>query len=225
MLREELNWKVHPKRYQDKMQEQYAQNMGVHTPGMQMSDVYSTWSATTTVQLLSAHTRDVQEMKKYLSMGQKARFWYAPRTKKEKEDSYIDSDLGVLNELHEQVVAMHKWMRKDIGGMNAMRRGQHEEHKASLIAEVERLTAKPPAHDKIGIKEVEKARYIAAAKHMANFNEEQIKQIILRSQSFINFRLATARKEDSEAITDWIEDILDARQGYKKGAHMDTWDE
>ena len=31
MLRVELNWKVHPKRYQDKMQEQYAQNMGVHT--------------------------------------------------------------------------------------------------------------------------------------------------------------------------------------------------
>ena len=72
----------------------------------------------------------------------------------------------------------------------------------------------------MGIKEGEKARYIAAAKHMANFNEEQIKQIIARSQSFINFRLATARKEDSEAITDWIEDILDASQGYKK-AH--TW--
>ena len=62
MLREDLKWKVHPKRYQDKMQEQYAQNLGVHTPGMQMSDVYSTWSATTTVQLLPAHTRDKKEI-------------------------------------------------------------------------------------------------------------------------------------------------------------------
>ena len=82
MLREDLKWQVHPKRYQDKMHEQYAQSMGVHTPGMQMSDVYSTWSATTTVQLLSAHTRDKQEIKKYLGVGQKARFWYAPRPKK-----------------------------------------------------------------------------------------------------------------------------------------------
>ena len=92
----------------------------------------------------------------------------------------MDSDLGVLTELHKQFVAMHKCMRKDIGGMNAMQRGQHEEHKASLIAEVERLILKLPAHDKMGIKEVEKTRYIAAAKHMASFNEEQIKQIILR---------------------------------------------
>ena len=56
---------------------------------------------------------------------------------------------------------------------------------------------------------------------MANFNEEQIKQIIGRSQSFINYRLAAARKEDSEAITDWIEDILDASQGHRK-AHAWT---
>ena len=32
--------------------------------------------------------------------------------------------------------------------------------------------------------------------------------------------MATSKKEESEAITDWIEEILDASQGYKK-AH--TW--
>ena len=112
MLREDLRGKVHPKRYQDKMQEQYAQKIGVHTPGMQMSDVYSLWSATTTVQMLSAYTRDKQEIKKYLSLGQKARYWYAPREKKEKEDSHVDSDLGILIELHKQFVSMHKWEKR-----------------------------------------------------------------------------------------------------------------
>ena len=82
LLRDDLKWKVHPKRYQDKMQEQDAQMIGVHTPGMQMSDVYSLWSATNTIQMLSAHTRDKQEIKKYLSLGQKARYWYAPKGEK-----------------------------------------------------------------------------------------------------------------------------------------------
>ena len=90
------------------MQEQYAQHLGIQTPGMQIADVYSVWSATETVQLLSRHTRDTKEIAKYMSTGQKARFWYAPRPKKEKEDSYVDSDLGVLIELHKQYVSMHK---------------------------------------------------------------------------------------------------------------------
>ena len=151
MLREELNWKLHPTRYQDKMQEQYAQNMGVHTPGMQMSDVYSTWSATTTVQLLSAHTRDKQEIKKYLSMGQKARFWYAPRTKKEKQDSYVDSDLGVLIELHKQFVAMHKWKLKETP-IETTKLASHMEHWDHFIAEIDRLIEKLPTHAQMGIK-------------------------------------------------------------------------
>ena len=126
------------------MQEQYAQNMGIHTPGMQMSDVYSTWSATTTVQLLSVHARDKQEIKKYLSMGQKARFWYAPRPKKGKEDSYVDSDLGVLIKLHKQFVAMHKWKLKQMPC--ATRLAQHMEHRDYLIAEIERIIEKLPTH-------------------------------------------------------------------------------
>ena len=99
-LREDLKWKIHPERYQDHAQEQYAQHLGVRTPGNQMADAYSIWSATTTVQLLSSHTRDAKEIAKYLGTGQKAKFWYAPRQKKEKEDSYTDSDLGVMVELH-----------------------------------------------------------------------------------------------------------------------------
>ena len=82
------------------MQEQHAQKIGLHTPGMQMSDVYSLWSATNTVQMMSAHTKDPKEIKKYLSLGQKARFWYGPRVKREKEDAYADSDIGVIIKLH-----------------------------------------------------------------------------------------------------------------------------
>ena len=150
ILRDDLKWRVHPKRYQDKMQEQYAQTMGIHTPSMQMSDVYSLWSAITTIQLLSAHTRDTKVYQKYLGVGQKARFWYAPRPKKEKEDTYVDSDLGVLTELHKQYVAMHKWMRKPTIGMNEMQKVQHQEHKAKLVSEVERLIYKTPCTWKNG---------------------------------------------------------------------------
>ena len=146
MLREDLQWKVHPKRYQDKLQEQYAQKIGVHTLGMQMSDVYSLWSATTTVQMLSAYTRDKQEIKKYLSLGQKARYWYAPRDKKEKEDSYIDSDLGILIELHKQFVAMHKWKNKETPE-EAFKLAQHIEHMDHLMVEIKRLTKNLPNHE------------------------------------------------------------------------------
>ena len=159
-----------------------------------MSDVYSLWSATTTVQLLSAYTRDKQEIRKYLSLGQKARFWYAPRSKKEKEDSYIDSDLGVLVEIHKQFVAMHKWELKETPEED-FKLAQHIAHMDHLMAEKDRLIEKLPNHAKMGIKEGEKARFITAAKHVRTFSEEQLKQIIIRSQSFINYRLTSARKE------------------------------
>ena len=107
-LREDLEWKIHPERYQDQLQEQYAHHLGIRIPGNQMADAYSIWSATTAIQLLSVHTRDTKEYRKYLGDGHKARFWYAPRPKKEKEETYVDSDLGVLTELHKQFVAMHK---------------------------------------------------------------------------------------------------------------------
>ena len=111
-----------------------------------MSDVYSLWSATTTVQLLSSHTRDKQEIKKYLSLGQKARCWYAPRAKKEKEDSYMDSELGILVELHKQVVAMHKWKLKE-PPEEAFKMTQHIEYMDHLMAEIDRLIRKLPTHE------------------------------------------------------------------------------
>ena len=170
LLSDDLNWKVHPKRYQDKMQEQYAQKIGVHTPGMQMSDVYSLWSATNTVQMLSAHTRDKQETKKYLSLGQQARYWYAPRGKKEKEDSYGDSDLGVMIELHKQFVSMHKWKTKETPE-DAAKLMQHIEHMDQMMDEIDRPIKKLLNHTKTGIKEGDKARFITAAKHARNFSD------------------------------------------------------
>ena len=99
-------------------------------------------------------------------MGQKARFWYAPRPKKEKEDSYVDTDSGVLTELDKQFVSMHKWKRKETIGMNEMQADQHADHKEYLIAEIERLIVKLPTHVQMGIKEGDKARFITAAKHV-----------------------------------------------------------
>ena len=116
---------------------------------------------------------------------------------------------------------MHKWMNKDTEGMTDRQASNHQHHRSTVISEVARLVGKLPAPSKMGINEADKTRYVAAAKQMASFNEEQIKQIIARSQSFINYRLAASRKEDSEAITDWVEDILDASQGYRK-AHAWT---
>ena len=102
-----------------------------------------------------------------------------------------------------------------------MQISNHQLHKNNVTAEITRLVGKLPASKHMGIKEADKVRFVAAARQMANFNEEQIKHIIARSQSFINYRLAASRKEDSEAITDWVEDILDASQGYRE-AHAWT---
>ena len=114
-----------------------------------MSDVYSLWSATNTVHMLSAHTRDKQEIKKYISLGQKARYWYAPREKKEKEDSYVDSDSGILIELHKQFVSMHKWKNKGTPE-DATQLTQHIEHLDKLMDEIDRLANKLPNHAKMG---------------------------------------------------------------------------
>ena len=46
---------------------------------MQLSDVYSLWSATNIVQMVSAHTKDPKELKGFLKLGQKAHFNYMPR--------------------------------------------------------------------------------------------------------------------------------------------------
>ena len=95
------------------MQEDYVKKLGWHTAGMQMADIYSVWSATNTVQMMSAHTRDTKEMTKYLGLGQKVRFWYGHRPKKDKEDTYRDTDLGVMIELHKQFTSMQIWKNKD----------------------------------------------------------------------------------------------------------------
>ena len=43
-----------------------------------------------------------------------------------------------------------------------------------------------------------------------------MQSIIAKSQSYINYKLAARRKEDSNQVTDWIEEILDASMRYKK---------
>ena len=92
----------------------------------------------------------------------------------------------------------------------------HIQHMDHTEGEVNRLLPKLPLPAEIGIEQAEKLRFMAAAKHTRNFSIQQMQNIIAKSQSYINFILAKRRKEDSNHITDWIEEILDASTGYKK---------
>ena len=56
-----MGWKTPGARYQDKHQEYYAQHIGWQTAGMHMADIYSMWSATNFIQMMSAHTRGPAE--------------------------------------------------------------------------------------------------------------------------------------------------------------------
>ena len=68
----------------------------------------------------------------------------------------------------------------------------------------------------MGTEQAEKMRLTTAAKHARKFSLQQIQNITAISQSSINFKLAKRRKDNSNQITDWIEEILDASMGYKK---------
>ena len=83
------------------------------------------------------------------------------------------------------------------------------------------MILKLPDHKDMGVEQREKMPFVTVAKHARNFSLQQMQNIIAKSQSYINFKLATRRKEDSNQITDWIEEILDASTGYKK-AHNCT---
>ena len=72
ILQDDIKWKMPPCRYQDEIQECYVKHLGWHTAGMQIADIYSLWSATNTIQMMSSYTRDVKEMSKFLGLGQKA---------------------------------------------------------------------------------------------------------------------------------------------------------
>ena len=80
--------------------------------------------------MISEHTRDIAEIKKYLGLGQKARFESGRRPKNDKEDAYKDADLGILIELHKQFTSMHKWKNKDIpwGEQQLMQHIAHMDH-------------------------------------------------------------------------------------------------
>ena len=108
-----------------------------------MADTYSLWSATNIVQIMSAHTSDTKEMTKYLGFGQKAHFWYGHRPKHDKEDTYRDTDLGVMNELQNQFTAMHKRKNKDTP-TEGTKLIQHIQHMDYTEIEVSRLLTKLP---------------------------------------------------------------------------------
>ena len=93
---------------------------------------------------------------------------------------------------------------------------QHVAHMDHMMDEIMRLLPKLPPHKEMGVTEADKARFMAAAKHARTFTLQQMQNIIAKCQSYINFKLAARRKEDSNQITDWIEEILDASMGYKK---------
>ena len=116
---------------------------------MQMSDVYSLWSGTNTVQMMSVHTKDTKEMAKYQSLGQKARFMYGHRPKHDKEDTYGDTEFRVLIELHKQFTSMHRCVVKATPEHGEQLQ-QHISHMDHMTAEVARLIPKLPSHKQMG---------------------------------------------------------------------------
>ena len=165
--------------------------------------------------MMSAHTRDIKEISKDLGLGQKARFWSGHGPKHDTEDAYKDADLGVIIEFHKQFASMHKWKTKDTPA-EAYQLTQHIDHMDQMTNEISRLLPKLPTHKDMGISETDKLRFMAAARHARNFTLKQMQNIIAKSQSYIYYKLAARRKEDSNHVTDWIEEILDASMGNKK---------
>ena len=70
----DMKRKIPETRYQDAEQEYHVQQLGWHTAGMQMADLYSMSYATTVIQLMSVHTRDTKEYAKHFKIGQRARY-------------------------------------------------------------------------------------------------------------------------------------------------------
>ena len=94
-----------------------------------------------------------------------------------------------------------------------MQRIEHVDH---IDEEIRRLVDKLPPHKDMGLSPGDKGRFVTAAKHARNFTSQQLINMIGRSQSCINYKLAARRKEYANHVTDWIEEILDASMGYKK---------
>ena len=93
-------------------------------------------------------------------------------------------------ELHKQFTSMHKWKTKDTP-KNGPQLIEYVKHMDHMFAEIDRLTQKLPSRKVMGVNETDRARFITAARHARNFSIEQMKQIITKSQSCINYRLAT----------------------------------
>ena len=137
------------------------------------------------------------------------------RPKHEKEAAYKDMHLGILVELHKQFTMLHRYASRDTleRAQQLIQRIEHIDH---IVEEIDRLVPQLPPHKDMGLSEGDKGRFVTAAKHARNFTTQQLINMIGRSQSVINYKLAMRRKEDANQIADWIDEILDASMGYKK---------
>ena len=63
-------------------------------------------------------------------------------------------------------------------------------------------------------------RFKKAIKVATNFIRPQLQKLMDNSKNITNYKIAMRRKADFTAIADWIEEIFDPQQGYKR-AH--TW--
>ena len=99
-------WKAPKMAFSDARQEYYSIGIGTQQASVRLADSYSTWSATSAVQYLSQHTKDVKELKSYLSLGQQGKFDYQPRRPKVKENVYTDKHLGIVVELKKNMTSI-----------------------------------------------------------------------------------------------------------------------
>ena len=106
---------------------------------------------------------------------------YGRRPKHEKEDSYRDSDLGILIELHKQLTAIHRWQHKSTPEEREQLQ-QNIAHIDHLVDEINRLIPQLPSHKDMGMEESAEMRYAAAAKQARNFTIPQLQTLIEKEQ-------------------------------------------
>ena len=202
--------------FADARQEYYSIGIGTQNQSIRLADRYSTWSAIAAVQHLSQHTKDPKELKDYLSVGQKAHFYYQPRRRKDKEDIYIVKALGTMVEIKKKMTALIRAIKlNEIKGMHPQRDQQQQDNTDELC----RLAKIMPDHIVLGMTEGEHKRLQAALNRASSFNLSQAQSLDSICDRALASTVKVIRKAETNGIDSWIQEILDPKRATQKRTH------
>ena len=77
-----------------------------------------------------------------------------------------------------------------------------------------------PPFKEVGYNESEYERYKSASRKADGFSLPQVQTRFKSSKRAIEYKIAVRNKEDTIAVGEWVEQILDPEQGYK---HAHSW--